>query len=153
MTATICNKGYFFTPHVIKELPEEFNSLKSAFLEKHKTAIDSVYFKEVIEGMFLAVNGTDGGTARIAQMNGIQICGKTGTAENPHGEDHSIFIAFAPKENPKIAMAVYVENAGFGATWAAPIASLMIEKYITDTITRPYLEQHILEKNLIDAKH
>ncbi|MCK9207541.1 MAG: penicillin-binding protein 2 [Salinivirgaceae bacterium] len=153
MTATICNKGYFFTPHVIKELPEEFNSLKSAFLEKHKTAIDSVYFKEVIEGMFLAVNGTDGGTAQIAQMKGIQICGKTGTAQNPHGEDHSIFIAFAPKENPKIAMAVYVENAGFGATWAAPIASLMIEKYITDTITRPYLEQHILEKNLIDAKH
>jgi penicillin-binding protein 2 len=76
------------------------------------------------------------------------VCGKTGTAQNPHGKDHSIFIAFAPKENPKIAIAVYVENAGFGATWAAPIASLMIEKYLTDTITRPWIEQHVRNFNI-----
>lgn len=153
MTAAISNKGYYYTPHVIKQVPHEFNTIKKSFTEKHKIPIDSVYFNEVIEGMYLAVNGTDGGTARIAQMSEITICGKTGTAENPHGDDHSIFIAFAPKEKPKIALAVYVENAGFGATWAAPIASLMIEKYLTDTITRAYYEKRILDGNLIHAEH
>jgi penicillin-binding protein 2 len=121
-------------------------------LVRKYTNIDSVNFEPVIEGMFLGVNGDDGGTGRIAQMPGIEICGKTGTAENPHGEDHSIFIAFAPKDNPKIALAVYVENAGFGATWAAPIASLMIEKYMNDSISRPAMETRILEKNLIDEQ-
>lgn len=97
-----------------------------------------------------AVNGPGGGTAWIANLNNVNIivCGKTGTAENPHGEDHSIFIAFAPKVNPKIAIAVYVENAGFGATYAAPVASLMMEKYLTDSITRPWLEQHLINAKL-----
>lgn len=77
------------------------------------------------------------------------MCGKTGTAQNPHGKDHSVFVAFAPRENPKIAIAVVVENAGFGGTWAAPIASLIIEKYLTDTITRPHIEERMLNANLI----
>ena len=99
----------------------------------------------------MAVNGEpgSGATARIAAVPELDICGKTGTAQNPHGEDHSIFIAFAPKDNPKIAIAVYVENAGFGATYAAPIASLMIEKYLKDSISRPYLEEYILNTNLM----
>jgi penicillin-binding protein 2 len=82
----------------------------------------------------------------------MKICGKTGTAQNPHGKDHSMFIAFAPLEDPKIAMSVIVENAGFGATWAAPIASLMIEKYLNDSISRPQVEQKILDADLIHVK-
>ena len=93
-----------------------------------------------------------GGTARIAAIPDIRICGKTGTSQNPHGADHSVFFAFAPKDDPKIAIAVYVENAGFGATWAAPIASLMIEKYLKDSISRPYLEEYLLKANLLDRR-
>ncbi len=100
------------------------------------------------------MQGPGGGTALIARIPGIVICGKTGTAQNPHGDDHSVFIAFAPKDNPKIAIAVYVENGGFGATWAAPIASLMIEKYLTGAIStrRTWLENRILEGDLINGK-
>ena len=93
------------------------------------------------------------GTAKSARVKGIEICGKTGTAENPHGADHSIFIAFAPKENPKIAIAVYVENGGWGSTWAAPIASLMIEKYLTGTVTNTKQEAFILNGNLMNPAH
>jgi len=100
--------------------------------------------------MELAVNGDAGSTARSAQIQNIIVCGKTGTAQNPHGEDHSIFVAFAPKDNPKIVIAVYVENGGFGATWAAPISSLMIEKYLNDTITRPWLEEEMKNGYLLD---
>jgi len=96
-----------------------------------------------------AVNGGAGATARSAAIRNIIVCGKTGTAENPHGKDHSVFIAFAPKDDPKIAIAVYVENAGFGASYAAPIASLMIEKYLTGEVTNKYSEQRMLELNLI----
>jgi penicillin-binding protein 2 len=93
----------------------------------------------------------EAGTARIAKLPGISICGKTGTAQNPHGKDHSLFACFAPRDNPKIAIAVIVENSGYGATWAAPIASLMIEKYMNDTIStaRKYLETNMFEGNLI----
>ena len=87
-------------------------------------------------------------------MKEIMVCGKTGTAQNPHGEDHSVFIAFAPKDNPQIAIAVFVENAGFGGTWAAPIASLMMEQYLTDSISTKNLtkEKRILEANLLNVK-
>jgi len=127
MTATIANKGWYYIPHVAKDIEGELD-IDPKFREKKYTTIDSAYFNPIIEGMDLAVNGGSGSTARIAKIPGITVCGKTGTAENPHGADHSIFIAFAPKENPKIAMAVYVENEGFGGTWAAPIASLLIEE-------------------------
>ena len=122
--------------------------------EKHYTTIDTQWFDYIVEGMDMAVNGApgSGSTARIAALPDIRICGKTGTSQNPHGADHSVFFAFAPKDDPKIAISVYVENAGFGATWAAPIASLMIEKYLRDSISRPYLEDYILQANLLDRR-
>ena len=102
-------------------------TINRKFKIKHYTGIDKKYYDVVQEGMALAVTS---GTATAAMLPDIEICGKTGTAQNPHGEDHSIFMAFAPRQNPKIAISVYVENAGFGARYAAPIASLMIEKYL-----------------------
>jgi penicillin-binding protein 2 len=119
--------------------------LIKGFYRKRKVSIDEKYFEPVVEGMEQVVSA---GTARSAYLPHIKICGKTGTAENPQGEDHSIFIAFAPKDNPQIAIAVYIENAGFGSTYAAPIASLMIEKYLTDSISRPYVEQRILDTKI-----
>ena len=99
--------------------------------------------------MWRVVN-QDAGTGRRAQIDGVDVCGKTGTVQNPHGEDHSVFIAFAPKENPKIAIAVIVENAGFGGTWAAPIASLMIEKYLLKTCNSSQKEARVVKANLIE---
>lgn len=144
-TATIANRGYYYIPHIVKEIKGR-QSIDPRFTKRHYTSIDTQYFRPVIDGMEMVVKA---GTATRARVPGIAICGKTGTAENPHGKDHSIFIAFAPKNNPKIAIAVYVENGGFGSTWAAPIASLMIEKYLTDSISRPYVEKRILEADLI----
>jgi len=109
------------------------------------------YFSPIIEGMRKVTMG-ENGTAINAQIPGIEICGKTGTAQNPHGKDHSIFIAFAPCENPKIAIAVYVENGGWGSTWAVPIASLMIEKYLNRTIKDKARESFILNGKLIVDK-
>ena len=118
------------------------------FTTKHTINIDSANFEKIILGMEAAVNGGAGATATVAALKDIIVCGKTGTAQNPHGKDHSVFIAFAPKDNPKIAIAVYVENAGFGATYAAPVASLMIEKYLKGEITNKAMEQRMLELNL-----
>jgi penicillin-binding protein 2 len=150
MTAAIANRGYYITTHIVKEV--ENSVLNPAFREIIRTSIDSVWFEPVIEGMYRAVNGPDGGTARIAQVAGLDICGKTGTAENPHGDDHSVFIAFAPRVNPQIAISVYVENAGFGSTMAAPIASLIIEKYLTGSVSRKWLEDRILSADFINRK-
>jgi penicillin-binding protein 2 len=94
----------------------------------------------------------EAGTARVARFGDFVICGKTGTAQNPHGKDHSLFVAFAPRENPKIAIAVMVENSGFGATWAAPVASLMMEKYLTDSISRPELYERMIKGNLLPTR-
>ncbi len=150
MTAAIANRGYYITPHILKDVAN--SGFEPSFREKNYTTIDSVWFEPVIEGMYRAVHGPDGGTARIAQVPGLDICGKTGTAENPHGDDHSVFIAFAPRDNPKIAISVYVENAGFGAAMAAPIASLVIEKYLNGEIAgnRKWLEQRMLEADFIN---
>ncbi len=149
MTAAIANRGYYYIPHIVKEIEGDYK-LDERFYEKHLTKIDSSYFNLVIEGMYLAVNGEPGtgSTAWRAKTPGIDICGKTGTAENPHGEDHSIFVAFAPKDDPKIAIAVYIENGGFGGTWAAPTAKLMIEKYLNDSISVPWWEQYILNAEI-----
>jgi penicillin-binding protein 2 len=108
--------------------------------------VNEQYYGPVIEGMRRVVNEA-GGTASMARLDDIEICGKTGTVQNPHGEDHSVFIAFAPMNNPKIAIAVFVENAGFGGTWAGPIASLMIEKYLKRKVS-----DKDKEKRIIDAK-
>jgi len=153
MTAAIANRGYYYPPHMVKEIEGEM-TLDSIYKEKKQIPIDSSYFEIVIEGMDLAVNGEpgSGSTARSARMPDITICGKTGTAENPHGEDHSIFVAFAPKEDPQIAIAVYVENGGFGSKWAAPTARLMIEKYLTDSISQPWWEQYVLNGDLLNVQ-
>ncbi len=153
LAAIIANRGYFYTPHFLKEI-DKTDTIPSQFTTKNMVGIQDKYFTPILEGMYGVVN-EPGGTARRAKIHdGIIVCGKTGTAQNPHGEDHSVFIAFAPKDDPKIAIAVYVENSGFGGTWAAPIASLMIEKYLTDSISTANLpkEQRILEANLMDVK-
>ncbi|HRN40549.1 MAG TPA: penicillin-binding transpeptidase domain-containing protein, partial [Vicingus sp.] len=137
------------TPHVLKRI-EKVDTIPSIFKIKHDVGIDKIYFNPIVEGMQKVIEEA-GGTARRAKIDSIQVCGKTGTAQNPHGEDHSIFIAFAPKVNPKIAIAVYVENVGFGGTWAAPIASLMMEKYLTGAIKDTVKENRILDANLMDV--
>jgi penicillin-binding protein 2 len=149
MAAAIANRGYYYSPHVVKTISNS-GGINPKFETKHIINIDSANFEQIILGMEEAVNGGAGSTARIAALKDIIVCGKTGTAQNPHGKDHSVFIAFAPKDDPKIAIAVYVENAGFGATYAAPVASLMIEKYLKGKVTNKYQEQRILELNLIN---
>jgi len=142
--ATIANRGFYYIPHVVRAINER-DSIGLRFYRKRRVSISEEYFDPIVEGMEQVVKA---GTARSAYVPHITICGKTGTAQNPQGEDHSIFIAFAPKEKPQIAIAVYIENAGFGSTYAAPIASLMIEEYLTDSISRPYVEQRILNTKL-----
>jgi len=144
MTATIANRGFYITPHLVKAIEGE-GPIGDQYLQRHYTTIDSSFYGPVVDGMDLVVNGGKGSTARNARIEGITVCGKTGTAENPHGNDHSIFIAFAPKDNPKIALAVYVENQGFGTTYAAPIASLMIEKYLTGEVKRTWYENWVMQ--------
>ncbi|MBK7712696.1 MAG: penicillin-binding protein 2 [Bacteroidales bacterium] len=150
MTAAIANRGYYYAPHVVKSVGHEGN-VDPRFTKKHLISIDSMNFEEVILGMEAAVNGGAGRTAGVAALKDIIVCGKTGTAQNPHGKEHSVFVAFAPKDNPKIAIMVFVENAGFGATYAAPIASLMIEKYLRGEITNKEREQSMLNLNLMDT--
>lgn len=151
LAATMANRGFFYTPHLVKD--SESVAIDPKYHEKHYPKVDKKYFDVAVEGMYMAVNGggSAGGTAFVAAIPGIDVCGKTGTAQNPHGKDNSVFICFAPMENPKIAMAVYVENAGFGATWACPIASLMVEKYLTGGIAeaRRAMEDRIVGTRLI----
>lgn len=150
LAATVANRGWYKTPHVIKEIEGAASAMDTTD-SIHTIPVDPRHFETVVEGMDLVVNGEPGtgSTARIAHIPGIRVCGKTGTAENPHGKDHSIFMAFAPKDNPKIALSVYVENGGFGSTYAAPIASLMIEYYLHRKVTRTWLEDYILKTDLI----
>ncbi len=129
---TIANRGFYYRPHLIKGVGDK-DVIKAEFKEKINVGIDSIYYEPVINGMQAVV---DRGTAAASHIPGIIMCGKTGTAQNPHGENHSVFVAFAPRDHPKIAIAVVVENAGQGASWAAPIASFIIEKYLKDSITR-----------------
>ena len=145
IAAIIANKGYYYTPHIIKRIEGE-NKIDSLFTTKKYTTINPKNFDLIIEGMEKVITSSNG-TAHNIKSNEIVICGKTGTAQNPHGEDHSIFIAFAPKNEPKIALAVYVENGGWGSKWAAPIASLMIEKY-TNSKTNTDLEKFILNEKI-----
>lgn len=146
--SVIANKGWYYTPHIIKEIGNNPNdtTLKRFKIKNYTMITDSTIYLNVIEGMSDAVLK---GTAAALKIDGINFCAKTGTAQNPHGKDHSVFVAFAPTHNPKIVVAVLVENAGFGATWAGPIASLIIEKYINKKVKRIDLEKHIMETNLI----
>ena len=149
-TAAIANRGYYYTPHFLRSVSGD--SIQQKFLRKN-TSIDSEHFEVVIDGMHKVV---EKGTARIARIKGIEVCGKTGTAENftkidgvrTQLTDHSIFIAFAPKEDPKIAIAVFIENGYWGGRWAAPIASLMLEQYINKEVKRSWLEKRMVEGSL-----
>lgn len=149
-TAAIANRGYYYTPHFVKKIGKDTVATQ---LERKTTSIAPEHFDVVIDGMHKVV---EKGTARIARIRGIDVCGKTGTAENftridgkiTQLTDHSIFVAFAPKENPQIAIAVFIENGYWGARWAAPIASLMIENYLTGDTRRPRLEQRMLNGSL-----
>lgn len=143
MTAAIANRGYYYTPHVVKSIAN--NPVDEKYTKAHRINIDTANFSKIIAGMEAAVIR---GTSTSAALRDIVVCGKTGTAQNPHGKDHSVFIAFAPKNNPKIAIAVLVENAGYGSTYAAPIASLMMEKYIRGEVTNKAQEKRILELDL-----
>lgn len=147
LAAIIANRGEFFIPHIVKKI--ENDNIVDKFLVKRKVRIDKKHFAPVIYGMQKAVNT---GTAQQAKVSGVQVCGKTGTSQNPHGKDHSVFFAFAPKDNPKIAIAVYVENAGFGGTIAAPIAGLMIEKYLKGEVSeyKKPQEEYLKNKILIE---
>jgi len=146
--AIVANRGFFYKPHLIKAIGDK-NVIKEEFLKKNNAGIDSKYFDVIIDGMSAVVNQPSG-TAWYSKIPNIEMCGKTGTVQNPHGKDHSVFVAFAPRDNPKIAIAVVVENAGFGATWSAPIASLMVEKYINKEILRPkaYMDR-LVDANLL----
>ena len=140
LAAIIANRGYYYIPHIVKKI-EGQDSLDRRFYERHYTMVEPKYFEPIVEGMWRGVHVD--GTSRMARLDGWNVCGKTGTAQNPHGRDHSTFLSFAPKDNPKIAISVYVENGGFGATTALPIASLLEEYYLTDTVKRPQLVEYI----------
>lgn len=146
LCATIANRGYFYTPHIVKTIEGE--ELDPRFREVHRPPVEKSYYEAVAEGMRMAVLG---GTCKGANIPGIEVCGKTGTAQNPHGKDHSAFIGFAPYHNPKIAVVAYIENAGFGATYGVPIGSLMIEKYLNGEISegRKGVEERMKNANTI----
>ncbi len=143
IAACIANRGYYMTPHIVRPSGQVEN-----YAEKHTIPIDRKNFEIVIEGMQKAA---EGGTARVASIDSVTVCGKTGTVQNPHGADHSVFMAFAPKENPQIAIVVYVENGMWGATYAAPIAGLIMEKYLKGKISprKKELEQRMMNANLL----
>lgn len=152
LCATMANRGFYYIPHIIRGTDKVHIDPK--YYERQYTMVDTSHFPVMVEGMYRAVNSGygSGGTATIAAVKGLDICGKTGTAQNPRGDDNSVFICFAPKDNPKIAVAAYVEHGSFGARWAAPIASLLVEKYLAGEIgdDRKALETRVLEGNLMD---
>ena len=147
LAATIANKGFYYTPHLVKAIGNE-GVVRDEFITKNETGIDSTPFIPVINAMSAVVN-QPGGTARRARMDSVEVCGKTGTVQNKDRPDHSVFICFAPREDPKIALAVYVEYSDFGGVWAAPISSLMIEKYLYGEIKRKEKEQRVLDASFL----
>ena len=153
LSATIANRGWFVTPHVVKAIQDTV--MPPQYLERRQPTVDGKHYMDVAEGMRMAVTG---GTCRRAAIPGIDVAGKTGTAQNPHGKDHSAFMGFAPYENPQIAVAVYVENGGWGATFGVPIGSLVMEKYLKGSIApeRKYMEDQMLNTrvfyNVADSK-
>lgn len=133
LAAIVANRGYYYIPHIVKRI-EGQDSLDRRFYERHYTKVSAKHFEPIVEGMWMGVNVA--GTSVEARLPGLDVCGKTGTAQNPKGRDHSTFLSFAPKDNPRIAISVYVEHGGFGNAAALPIASLLEEFYLTDTIRR-----------------
>ena len=148
LCAIIANRGWYRTPHMVKGIEGE--AIDTAYTAVHRTSVDEAFYEPVVRGMHGAMTESIG-TSRRAAIPGIDICGKTGTAENPHGAEHSIFMCFAPMDTPKIAMVVFIENGGFGATWAVPMGSLLLEKYLKGSIApnRQALEEHIAGAQLL----
>lgn len=146
VAAIIANRGHYYTPHLVSGIGEK-GKIKPEYLEKHETGIDPRHFETIIPGMIGAVEG--GTVSGMARMNGIAIAGKTGTSQNKKGKDHSIFIAFAPADNPKIAIAVFVENGGFGGRAAAPVANLVIERYLKRYTENKACETMVLNSNYL----
>ena len=140
LAATIANRGYYYIPHVVKAVQDTV--IDASYRKKHYTRVNMGYYTYIVQGMRKAVLG---GTCRTANLPDIEVCGKTGTAQNPHGPDHSVFMGFAPMNSPKIAICVFVETAGYGATYGVPIGSLMMEKYLTGKVTRTALEDRMLK--------
>ncbi len=153
LCATVANRGWYKIPHIIKDSDQV--KIDPKYHERQYTKVDTTQFEAAVQGMWMAVNGggSAGGTAFSAAIPGLDLCGKTGTAQNPRGADNSVFICFAPKDNPRIAVAAYIENAGFGATWACPIASLLVEKYLNGQIApnREYVEKRVMDGNLMSG--
>ena len=145
LAATIANRGYFYTPHVVKAIQDSV--IDTTYTVRRYPTIDAGHYDAIVEGMRMAVTG---GTCRTANLPDIEVCGKTGTAQNPHGRDHSAFMGFAPMDKPQIAIAVYVENAGFGATYGVPIGSLMMEYYLKGEINDPARKD--LEQRMFNSK-
>jgi len=140
LACIVANRGYYYIPHIVKKI-EGRDSIDRRFYERQYTKVDAKHFEPIVEGMWNGVNVA--GTSRLAELPGLDVCGKTGTAQNPNGRDHSTFLSFAPKDNPRIAISVYVEHGGFGSETALPIASLLEEYYLTDTIRRVELLQQV----------
>ncbi len=147
--ACIANRGYWITPHSISAI-DGYKKIPAQYLEKHQVPIKRSHFETVIEGMHSVV--APGGTARGAAIKDLDVCGKTGTSQNPHGKDHSIFIGFAPKDNPKIAVAVIIENGGFGATYAAPMATVLMERFLAKTDSVFVSKNPVLYERMRTAK-
>lgn len=150
VAACMANRGYYFSPHLVRAIGQA-DSITTIYKQKHNVGIERKHFASVIKGMHRVI--APGGTATLAAVEGLEVCGKTGTVQNPHGKDHSLFIAFAPMDKPTIAIAVVVENTGdYGGTWAAPIAGLMMEKYFFKNIKSGEKEEMILKANLLPKK-
>lgn len=148
LMAIVANRGFYYRPHLIKAIGEK-KVIKPEFTEKIFAGVDSKYYEPVIEGLSRAVN-EPGGTGYSFRIPDIEMSGKTGTVQNPHGNHHAVFFAFAPRENPKIAIAVFVENAGYGGVIAGPIASMLVEKYLKDTVTLPqYIQDRIYQSDFL----
>jgi penicillin-binding protein 2 len=145
LAAIVANRGYYYIPHIVKGI-EDQDSIDRRFYQKQYVGIDAKHFEPIVEGMWKGVNIEGAGTSYRAHLPGWDVCGKTGTAQNPNCKDHSTFLSFAPKNNPKIAISVYVEHGGYGSAAALPIASLIEEMYLTGKISRPQLVQQV--KNL-----
>ncbi|HOI32653.1 MAG TPA: penicillin-binding transpeptidase domain-containing protein, partial [Bacteroidales bacterium] len=150
LAVIISNKGFYYKPHLLKSIVGN-EYLPETYTEKIETGVSEKHF-EIVKKSMLDVFEGDHGTARYYKIDSIQAGGKTGTVQNPHGEDHSMFIAFAPYDNPRIALAVVVENAGYGSTWAAPIATLMIERYLKGKSSRQALEKRMMETSFNKKK-
>ncbi len=150
LCATIANRGWYYTPHMVKAI--EDGKIDESFTTKHTVSVDPLHFESIVQGMRASVTASYG-TSRGVAVPGIEVCGKTGTAEN-QGVDHSIFMCFAPMENPQIALLVFIENGGFGATWAVPMASLLLEQYLKGEISpnRKWMETRLLNANLMEVE-